>query len=115
MKLLTSQQEKELLANGLKMQEVDISCNVQPVVKLFMPDGAGTWLLAWIDPCDRDIAWGLCDLGSEFPELGKVSFSELAELRGAFGLNVERDKFFKANKTLSEYASEAKKARYLVA
>ena len=115
MKLLTSQQEKKLLANGLKMQEVDISCSVQPVVKLFMPDGAGTWLLAWIDPCDRDIAWGLCDLGLGFPELGTVSLSELAELRGALGLNVERDKYFKANKTLSEYADEAKKDRYLAA
>ena len=72
-------------------------------------------MLAWIDPCDRDIAWGLCDLGLGIPELGTVSLSELAELRGALGLNVERDKYFKANKTLSEYADEAKKGRYLVA
>ena len=112
---LTAQQKNTLLANGLKMQEEDISCSVKPAVKLFLPDGAATWLLAWIDPCDQDVAWGLCDLGLGFPELGTVRLSALAELRGALGLRVERDRYFEANKTLSDYAEEARKDGYLAA
>jgi len=42
-----------------------------------------------------------------FPELGSVSISEIAALRGKLGLPVERDLHFKADKTLSAYAEEA--------
>jgi hypothetical protein len=38
-----------------------------PVVKLFTPDAGTTWLLTEIDPDDPDRAFGLCDLGSGFP------------------------------------------------
>ena len=38
------------------------------------------------------IAFGLCDLGLEFPELGNVSINELKEVRfPPFGLRVEMD------------------------
>ncbi len=33
--------------------------------------------------------FGLCNLG--FPELGYVSLSEMLEVRGRFGLGIERD------------------------
>ena len=61
-----------------------------PVVKLFTPDAGCTWLLTEIDPDDPDIAFGLCDLGIGYPELGSVSLSELASVRGRLGLAVER-------------------------
>jgi hypothetical protein len=77
-------------------------------VKLFTPDAGATWLLTEIDPEDPDIAFGLCDLGMGFPELGNVSLSELAAIRGKLGLPVERDLHFKAKKKLSEYADEAR-------
>eukprot|EP01035_Chromulina_nebulosa_P007719 gene7719-10428_t len=53
-----------------------------PVVKLFMPDSSATWLLTEIDPDNPAHAFGLCDLGHGFPELGYVSLSELSVLRG---------------------------------
>lgn len=52
-----------------------------PVVKHFTPAACATWLLIEVDPGDHDIAFGLCDLGLWFPELGWVSLSELAGVR----------------------------------
>ena len=42
-----------------------------------------------------------------FPELGQVSLMELKAVRGPGGLTIERDLYFKADKTLSQYAAEA--------
>lgn len=111
MKLLTADAQGRLLENGRQQeplrgthQEIDY----YPVVKLFTPDAACTWLLTEIDPENPDIAFGLCDLGMGFPELGSVSLSELASVRGPLGLHVERDLHFKATKRLSAYAQEAR-------
>jgi hypothetical protein len=54
-----------------------------------------------------DQAFGLCDLGLGSPELGWVSLPELAKIRGRFGLRVERDYFFVADRPLSAYADAA--------
>jgi len=75
------------------------------VVKLFTPWGAATWLIT--EMIHDDLVFGLCDLGMGEPELGYISLSELTSLRGPFGLKVERDMHFKADKTLKEYASQA--------
>jgi len=113
MKLFTSEQLKKLLANGKanrQRQEQGLDeIDFKPVVKLFTPDGGATWLLTEIDPDEPDIAFGLCDLGMGFPELGNVSLTELAEVRGQLGLPIERDKWFEADKTLSAYAEEARR------
>ena len=113
MKLLTQSQREKLLANGRAsaVKEHDHF----PVVKLFTPDGNATWLLAEICPNEPDIAFGLCDLGMGMPELGYVSLSELERVRGKFGLPIERDKWFKANKPMSAYAEEARVAQRIVA
>ena len=44
------------------------------------------------------------------PELGYVSLSELAALRGRLNLPVERDLYFVPAKTISAYADEARTA-----
>ncbi len=85
------------------------------IVKLFTPDAQCTWLLSELYPADPDVAFGLCDLGMGFPELGDVRISELAALRGPYGLPVERDVHFTATKALSEYASEAHAAQRITA
>lgn len=71
-----------------------------PTVKLFTPDGGGTWFLTEFDP-EEGLLFGLCDLGLGFPELGYVSLAELEELRGALGLPVEVDLYW-GDKPLSE-------------
>ena len=108
MKLLTQAQQKQLLANGIanikSMEEGGDAQDFTPVVKLFCPWGAATWLLTEIDPEDEDIAFGLCDLGMGCPELGTVRISELEGIRGPAGLRIERDCHFVATMTLSAYA-----------
>ena len=114
MKLITDELRTQLLANGRRSIEDD-SFDPPPVVKLFTPDAGATWLLTEIDPGDHDHAFGLCDLGQGFPELGYVSLAELQSVRGRFGLPVERDLHFRATKTISAYALEARLAGRITA
>lgn len=105
--LITDEQRIQLLANGqahAEGQDID----PPPVVKLFTPDAQATWLLTELDPEDGDTAFGLCDLGLGMPELGSVRLSELATVRGPLGLPIERDLYFVAKRTLSEYAALAR-------
>lgn len=116
MELLTDELKAQLLANGRQQAPVrgtDGEIDFHPVVKLFTPDAGATWLLTEIDPEEPDLAFGLCDLGLGFPELGSVSLSELASVRGRLGLPVERDLHFVAGKPLSAYAEEAQEASHI--
>jgi hypothetical protein len=105
--LLTAQHRRQLLANGRRSRTTPGS-DPAPVVKLFTPDAGATWLLTELDPEEPDIAFGLCDLGLGEPELGSVSISELAALRGRFGLAVERDLWFQSDEPLSVHADRAR-------
>ena len=119
MELLTSELRERLLANGAlwhkTQEETGSEPDFLPVVKLFTPDAGCTWLLTEIDPEDTDIAFGLCDLGIGFPELGNVSLSELESVRGRLNLPIERDLHFVASKPLSAYADEASRHGAIVA
>ena len=110
MNLLTKAQFEQLLANGRNRDQ-----DHPPVVKLFTPDANCTWLVSEIDPEEPDIAFGLCDLGQGFPELGCVSLAELRCLRGKLGLPVERDLSFTAEHPMSVYAEAARQAEGITA
>ena len=103
MKLITAEIRKKLLKRG-----------DTPVLKLFCPWGAATWLISEMDPENPDILFGLCDLGMGEPELGSVSLAELQSVK-KFGLGIERDRHFTPNKTLTEYADEARQEQRIVA
>jgi len=117
--LFTSSILQKLAANGRenarRIAEDEMTGDMFPVVKLFQPDGAGTWLLSETDPEEPDIAFGLCDLGFGCPELGSVRISELKAVRGPLGLALERDMFFGAKHRLSIYADKARQAGQIVA
>lgn len=103
----------ELLGNGLAAAD-DPAFDPVPLVKLFTPDGAATWLICWAQQDDDDLLlWGLCDLGTGCPEIGPVLLSELQELRGALGLPVERDLYFNESRALSICAAEALSLGYI--
>ncbi|MEQ1707500.1 MAG: DUF2958 domain-containing protein [Terricaulis sp.] len=104
---ITKEEREVMLAFG-KQSARGEDIDPIPVVKLFTPDAGATWLLAELDPDDHDIAFGLCDLGLGYPELGSVRLSEIASVRGKLGLPVERDLYFKADRPLSAYAGEAR-------
>lgn len=108
--LLTVEDRVRLLVNALADER-----DHQPVLKLFMPDGAATWLISEADPDDPDRLFGLCDLGLGFPELGYVSLAEISAVRGRLGLPVERDLHFVSDKPLSTYAEEARKQGRIIA
>ncbi|MBT1689882.1 DUF2958 domain-containing protein [Dawidia soli] len=101
--LLTRELIAKLKQNGLTPDE-----DVPPVVKLFAPGTDAAWLLRDVVEDDPDIAFGLCDLGLGFPELGYVSLAELETFRGPRGLKIERDLYFEAQYPLSVYTRAAR-------
>lgn len=103
MQLLTPEIRTKLLANG------EAECDHWPVVKLFAPTSAATWLFTTLDP-DGDCLFGLCDLGFGSPELGYASVSELEHVQLPMGLYIERDLHFAAAHPLSVY-TEATRLR----
>ena len=85
-----------------------------PVVKLFNPAGAGTWLVTELDE-DGDTLFGLADLGFGCPELGSFSLGELQALRLPFGLSIERDLWFSTSFPLTVWAETSRSAGSLMA
>jgi len=111
--LITEVQHEQMIANSLETASRP-EHDPMPVVKLFTPCGAATWLLTELHHEDPNIAFGLCDLGMGFPELGSVSLAELATLIGPLGFAVERDRHFKPEAPLSVYARLAHTAGQIV-
>lgn len=110
MKLLLKSDLVKLQAN---VQARD-KAGIKPVVKFF-GGAACTWLISEYDQ-ETDCFFGLCDLGLGEPELGYVAREELFSIRfPPFNLPVERDRHFRANKTLMEYATEARIKRRIMA
>lgn len=107
--LVTPAQRTLMLANGARSAAGD-DIDPWPVVRLFTPDAGAAWLLAELDPDDPDVAFGLCDLGLGFPELGTVRLSKIATVRGRLGLPVECDGTFVPDRPVSAYAREARLA-----
>jgi hypothetical protein len=111
MMLLTPTLRAQLRANGdarIAAQRLG-ACEPDPapVVKFFNPLGAATWLATELD-ADGDTLFGLADLGFGCPELGSFSLSEIASVRLAFGLGIERDITFEGLFSLSLYAEAAR-------
>ena len=107
MMLLTKADRKRMVAN-FHTADKSGAGDFEPVIKLFVPWGAGTWLLTELNP-ETNVAYGLCDLGMGFPEIGSVSLDEIAETRGPGGLRIERDRWYrpKGKGTLSTLAETA--------
>jgi hypothetical protein len=101
MLLLTQDQRAQLIANGQSRGDH------VPVVKLFNPVGAATWLFSELDE-DGDTLFGLADLGFGCAELGSASLAEIAALRLPLGLTIERDLCFEGTFPLTVYAEAAR-------
>ncbi|MFI0849012.1 DUF2958 domain-containing protein [Mesorhizobium sp. IMUNJ 23232] len=97
------------------MAEVQDGFDPLPVVKLFTPDAAATWLITEPYPEGSDVRlFGLMDLGLGSPETGYAMLSEIEDVRGKLSLPVERDLYFKAEHRLSVYAKLARHAGMIV-
>ncbi len=80
-----------------------------PVVKLFNPLGAATWLATGLDE-DGDTLFGLADLGFGCPELGIFSLAEITGVQLPFGLKIERDIGFATHFPLSVWAAWSRRS-----
>lgn len=94
-------------AHGAAQRRLAAGPDPVPVVKLFNPMGAATWLATEIDR-DGDTLFGLADLGFGCPELGYFSLAEIAAVRLPFGLRVERDEHFASDQPLSRWSDVAR-------
>ena len=116
MKLLTPELEARLRANVEARLEAQArgerEPDPQPLVRLFNPVGAATWLATELD--EDGIFFGLADLGFGCPELGSFALAELEAVRLPFGLTIERDLHFTACHPLSAYAEAARGAGSIV-
>ena len=112
MGLLSDVAKQQLQANGAlsaKQQRVgEAEPDFKPVVRLFMPTGSAAWLLTELAPDDPSIAFGLCDLGLGFPELGSVSLAEIEACMTDQMFVVQQDPDFVALYPLSVYAHAAR-------
>lgn len=109
MQLFTKPQLEQLLNNGKPENQGN---DHYPVVKLFYRGSDCVWLLTEIDSQNHDIAFGLCDLGLGFPELGYVSLSEISSVATRFGLENHPD--FVARHPISIYFRAANRYRAVV-
>lgn len=104
MKLITKKIKKDLLDNFNNTNKDGL----KPPLKLFCPWGGATWLISEMKQDNEDILFGLADLGFGTPELGYVSLSELTSISGPLGLKIERDINFQPDRSLTEYADDAR-------
>ena len=109
LKLITQQQLMLLLRNHR-----DGAGKKPPVVNIFNPAGAQTWLIHSADPEEPDILHALCDLGFGCAELGSVRLSDLEGIEtpirvGPYSgaVRLERDKVFRPVHSLEIYARAA--------
>ena len=102
-----------LLTNAIRQRLPPLYANEEKgteapaVVKFFTPDSSWTWYASEFD--GDDLFFGLA-VGVE-PELGYFRLSELQSIRGALGLPVERDRFFKPT-PLRELLEQHEKERH---
>lgn len=101
-----------LVANGEAHREAQRADRPEPdtvpVLKLFNPVGAATWIATELGP-DGDTLFGLADLGFGCPELGSFSLSEIGAVRLPFGLGIERDEGFASAFPLSVWAAASRR------
>ena len=104
----------KLIEHGRISEEQD-GYDPFPVVKLFTPDAAASWLLTEAYAEGQDVRlFGLIDIGLGEAVLGYVMLSDIEDVRGKLGLPVERDLYFKAEHRLSTYAKIARHAGMIV-
>lgn len=102
LKGLTKKETQQLLLNSKESAAHHGGLDHKPVVKYFYMQA--TWLITELDENGRGFA--LCDLGAGFPELGYIDAEELNNCRSWGG--IQKDRYFVADRTISEYAKKAR-------
>lgn len=112
---LYNETEKALLISNYETnEEIRLYGNgdtvdFQPVVKWFDQFGAATWLISEIDPMEK-YAFGLCDLGMGFPEMGSVAIDDITAIKSLGIHRIVKDEHWSATQPLTQYANAARVA-----
>ena len=91
MQLLTRALEQRFAQIGSQEGQADPLI----IARFFNPTGAGTWYATEYDPQTRTFFGYVSIFGDQNDEWGYFSLDELEGYRGAFGLGIERDLYFK--------------------
>jgi hypothetical protein len=85
-------QRKAILKPGdIKKLQAAGHANMKPLIKLFNPCGAHTWLLTSMDE-DGETMWGYVDAGEDCVEHGSISLRELETTKLRIpGLRIEKE------------------------
>jgi hypothetical protein len=115
--LLTPALRFQLRANAIARRAAQRDGRAEPdalpVLKLFNPIGAATWLATELD-ADDDTLFGLADLGFGCPELGVFSLREITAVRLPYGLGIERDLGFTTTHRLATWAAWARRSGSII-
>jgi hypothetical protein len=111
MPLIPEALRARLLANDRNLPN---DADPVPVVKLFTPGAAATWLLTELDSDDQDRAFGLSDTGGAL-RLGYLSLSQITSINERLGHPVKYDPSFVPQFRLSVYAAIARQTGSLPA
>jgi len=92
MKIITKEIEQAFAKQGDTSQKS--MADIKIVMKLFNPQGVGTWYL--YEKLDDDVYMCFANFNDPMnAEIGTVSMQELTSFRGWLGLGIERDMHFK--------------------
>ena len=95
MKLMTKQLEQRFAQVGCQAESKDPLI----IAKFFNPTGAGTWYASEFDSKNRTFFGYVSIFGDWNDEWGSFPLEELENYRGKFGLGIERDLYFKEQKS----------------
>ncbi len=95
MKLFTETEYKKLLENGRPENQ---GKDHHPVAKLFITGTGGTLVLTEIRSEKPLLAYGLCDLNSEFCQLTQIDFDRISNLATRNGSELKRSENLKRNR-----------------
>lgn len=110
MPLIEEEQLAQLFKNGKNNDGYH-----PPVVRLFLSNTSCTWLISEMYANRPGIAFGLCDLGFGFPELGYCDLFEMEDAEDpAAGIKLTRDEEFKGEYPMSAYQSAARETRRII-
>ena len=93
---------------ALMLQGISEDTDLLPAVRLYMVDGADTWLLTKADRDDPNRLYGLHIPERGAPQTGWTTLHELTAMRSSLGSSFERDVHFSTDKPLSFYIQAAR-------
>lgn len=99
MKLMTNELRKLFLEYGSQDDKKDPIV----IVKYFNSAGAGTWWITEFDGKDTLFGYATLGMGDDCDEWGNVSLKKLEQIRGLFGLGIERDLYCGTPKPISRF------------